>query len=582
MAGPDLVIPRRDPRNPASGRRLSGPSEDSLFPSLNWLTATRIVVLLAILLSALLLHASSGVDLPFSFVYALIGLNAAAIVLGALQWFFGRLFPPRVCAYFQLFGDLALVSVLVYCSGGAYSVFNFLYLVIIGTSAFLLFRTGAVVIATTASLLYATLVELLSSGILPLPPLAPVPDWASPRLRYNLVITILGFYGVAFMAAYLAEKLRAARTELDERQKALHRLQNLHGNVIASMSSGLMTSDSHQRITFLNRAGGELLGVDPARIAGRPLSEFGFVLPEDWATVWEHGRGWETFRGEIETDRGNLRRVLGYSLRGLREADGEQGLLILFQDLTEMKKLERRVRFNEQLAAVGELAAGIAHEIRNPLASISGSVQVLSNELTVGSAERRLMEIIVSESNRLSRILEDFLRFVRPQERSVADFDVATTVASVMDLFRLSDEVSDAHRIEIQVSPPRSIISGDHDQIRQIIYNVAKNAVRAMAAGGTLTVLGREEDGWYSIQFTDTGRGMSEEELARLFTPFSTAFDGGTGLGMAIVRRIVEDHGGAIDAESRPGEGTTVTVLLPRHAAKNESATSPASVHAAS
>ena len=190
------------------------------------------------------------------------------------------------------------------------------------------------------------------------------------------------------------------------------------------------------------------------------------------------------------------------------------------------------------------------------------------------------MEIIVSESNRLSRILEDFLRFVRPQERSVAEFDVATAVTEVMDLFRLSDEVSDAHRIEIQVSPPHSILSGDRDQIRQIIYNVAKNAVRAMAAGGILTVFGREDNAWYSIRFTDTGRGMSEEELARLFTPFSTAFDGGTGLGMAIVRRIVEDHGGAIDAESRPGEGTTVTVLLPRQPAKNESPAPPSSVNA--
>ena len=578
--GPDSFTARRDPRTPASRHRLPIPFGESLPRSLNWLTAIRIVVLFVILLSALLLHASSGVDLPFSFVYALMGLNAAAIVLGVLQWTLGRLLPARLGAYFQLFGDLGLVTVLVYCSGGPYSVFNFLYLVIIGTSAFLLFRTGAVLVATVGSLLYGALVELLAKGILPLPPLVPVPEWGSPRLRYNLVVTIAGFYGVAFMTAYLAEKLRAARRELVERQRALFRLQNLHGNVIASMSSGLMTSDSHERITFLNRAGGELLGVDPARIAGRSLSEFGFVLPENWATVWEHGRGWETFRGEIETDRGNLRRVLGYSLRALREADGEQDLLILFQDLTEMKKLERRVRFNEQLAAVGELAAGIAHEIRNPLASISGSVQVLSNELTVGSAERRLMEIIVSESNRLSRILEDFLRFVRPQERSVADFDVATTVTEVMDLFSLSDEVSDAHRIEIQVSPPRSVLSGDRDQIRQIIYNVAKNAVRAMAAGGTLTVLGREEDAWYSIQFTDTGRGMSEEELARLFTPFSTAFDGGTGLGMAIVRRIVEDHGGAIDAESRPGEGTTVTVLLPRHPARSESTAPPSSVRA--
>jgi two-component system sensor histidine kinase PilS (NtrC family) len=193
-----------------------------------------------------------------------------------------------------------------------------------------------------------------------------------------------------------------------------------------------------------------------------------------------------------------------------------------------------------------------------------GSVQVLSKELNVGSAERRLMEIIVSESKRLSKILEDFLRFVRPQERKVTVFDVARAVTEVMDLFRLSDEVSDAHRIDADVAPSTSMLAGDPDQIRQIVYNVAKNAVRAMTAGGNLTVLGREEDGWYSIRFVDTGRGMSEEQLARLFTPFATAFDGGTGLGMAIVRRIVEDHGGMIDAESKPGEGTTVTILLPR------------------
>jgi len=544
--------------------------------SLNWLTAIRIAVLLVILVSAVLLHASSGGDLPVEFLPFLLALNVTAILLGVFQWTVGRWLPWGVSVYLQMLGDIALVTGLVYASGGPYSVFNFLYLVTIGVSAFFLFRPGAVIVASAGALFYGTLLELLAKGILPAPPLAPVLDWAGSRVRYNFVITVVGFYGVALMAGYLSEKLRAARAELARRQKTLQRLQNLHGNVIASMSSGLMTTDSNQRITFVNRAGGELLNVDPTLAPGKSLADFDFVLPENWPTIWNRGREWDTFRGEIETNRGHSRRVLGYSLRGLKDTDGELGLLILFQDLTEIKKLERRARFNEQLAAVGELAAGIAHEIRNPLASISGSVQVLSNELTVGSAERRLMEIIVSESTRLSKILEDFLRFVRPQERQVAEFDVATAVTEVMDLFRLSDEVSDAHRIEVNVWPSRSVLSGDRDQIRQIIYNIAKNAVRAMAAGGTLSVLGREEDSWYSIRFTDTGRGMSEEELGRLFTPFSTAFDGGTGLGMAIVRRIVEDHGGAIDAESTPGEGTSVTVLLPRQCVHIESATAPA------
>src|SRR6266567_2672070 len=533
--------------------------QDSLKRSLGWLTTIRIVVLLLILLTAVLVQVGSGVQIEISFLYA---LNVAAIFLALFHGTVGRKLPPRFSAYLQLLADLGLVTILVYSSGGPDSVFNFLYLVVIGASAFLLYRTGAVLIATVGAILYGSVVQLLAYGILPKPPLAQAIE-ESPRIHYNLIITVAGFYGVAFMVSYLSEKLATARSELELRQRALQRLQNLHGKVIATMSSGLLTTDSAHKITFMNRAGGDLLGIDPSEVLGRPIADLGFVFPDDWGTILERSRGRDTYRGEIEIDRGNSRRLVGFSLRALRDVE-EEGTLILFQDLPEVKKLERRARFSEQLAAVGELAAGIAHEIRNPLASISGSVQVLSSELAIGPAEKRLMEIIVSESQRLSRIIEEFLRFVRPQERQVAVFDVGGTIMEVMDLFRLSDEVSDAHEILVEVSPPSSMLSGDRDQIRQIIYNVAKNAVRAMSAGGRLTVAGREEEAWYSIRFIDTGHGMNPDQLTRLFTPFSTAFDGGTGLGMAIVRRIVQDHGGAIDAESRPGEGTTVTVLLPR------------------
>ncbi len=542
---------------------------DTLRRSLAWLTTTRIVVLCLICLSAILVQAGAGVHLEITFLYA---LTAASVLLALFHWTVGRHLNPTLAAYLQLLSDVVIATILVYSSGGPDSVFNFLYLVVIGASAFLLYRTGAVVIATIAAILYGSMVQLLVYGILPPAPLAPMAEWSTARIRFNLAITVAGFYGVAFMVSYLSQKLLDARIELELRQRALHRLQNLYGNVIATMSSGLLTTDAGQRITFLNRAGGDILGVDPGTAPGRALADVGFAVPEDWAEIRGRARGRETYRAELEMDRKGSRHVIGFSVRVLKEDGGEEGMLILFQDLTQVKKLERRARFNEQLAAVGELAAGIAHEIRNPLASISGSVQVLSNDLTVGSAERRLMEIIVSESNRLSKILEDFLRFVRPQERTVATFDVALNLSEVMHLFRLSDEVSDAHRIEADVSPASSLLSGDRDQVRQIVYNVAKNAVRAMAAGGSLRVVGREEGAWYSIRFIDTGRGMSEDELARLFTPFSTAFDGGTGLGMAIVRRIVEDHGGAIDAESTPGEGTTVTVLLPRDPALSDAA----------
>ena len=557
--------------------------DDSLRRSLLWLTAIRVAVFFLILLSAILVQAGSAPsllpdtrsgDVDISYLY---GLSAVAFVLSLFHWTLGRLLPPRPEAYFQILGDLALVCMLVYSSGGPTSVFTFLYLVVIGAAAFLLHRTGAVVIASVAALAHGLMVELTAYEILPRPRSASVGLWGPERIGYSLTITIAGFYGVAFMVSYLSEKLRGARDELESRQRALARIQTLYANVIASMSSGLVTADSRQRVTFLNQAGGDILGIVPARATGRTLQEIGLDLPDEWDEIRHRTRGRDGYRAEIEVLHGDARRVIGYSVRALKDpASGEDGALMVFQDLTEVKKLERQARFNEQLAAVGELAAGIAHEIRNPLASISGSVQVLSNELSVGSAERRLMEIIVSESNRLSKILEEFLRFVRPQERRVAVFDVASSIREVLELFRLSDEVSDAHAIALDVDPSASLLAADRDQIRQIIYNVAKNAVRAMPDGGTLTVEGREEGAWYSIRFRDTGRGMSEEEIARVFTPFSTAFDGGTGLGMAIVRRIVEDHGGAIDVESKPGEGTTVTILLPRNAPSPKAAGRPA------
>ena len=532
------------------------------------MTIARIVVLLLILISVVLVQAGSG-GVEISFLYRIVG---AALALSVFHWTVGHRLPVRPAAWIQILGDLAIVTLLVYSSGGPDSVFTFLFLVVIGTAGFLLQRTGAVVTASIATVLYGSMVELVAYGALPIPPFAALSEWTGPRVRYNLAITVVGFLGVAFMVAYLSEKLLSAREELARRQKALSKLQHLYANVIASMSSGLLTTDSRQWVTFLNAPGGEMLGLEPSAVIGRPLAELELPFPCDWDSIRKRARGRQPYRAETELVRSNIRRVLGYSLRVLEGADGDEGTLILFQDLTEVKKLEGRLRFNEQLAAVGELAAGIAHEIRNPLASISGSVQVLSNELTVGSTERRLMEIIVSESNRLSGILEEFLRFVRPQERRVAVFDVGATVSEVMEIFRLSDEISDAHEIEVDVSPATSTLSGDRDQIRQIIYNVAKNAVRAMDAGGRLQVCGREERGGYTIQFADTGRGMSPDELARLFTPFSTAFDGGTGLGMAIVRKIVEDHGGTIELESRPGEGTTVTIHLPRDARAREAA----------
>ena len=229
-----------------------------------------------------------------------------------------------------------------------------------------------------------------------------------------------------------------------------------------------------------------------------------------------------------------------------------------------MKKLEAELRLKDRMAAVGELSAGIAHEIRNPLAAIAGSVQVLKKSTALNPQEQRLMSIILKESERLNKSIADFLRFVRPQEKRPAEFDIAASLAETLDLLaQLARARAPDHAIEHEIAPPSFTIIGDADQIRQVFWNIARNAVQAMPDGGTLCVTHEVGGDHYNIVFSDNGRGMNDADQRRLFQPFRTNFPSGTGLGMAISYRIVQEHGGRIDVTSREGVGTAITVSLP-------------------
>jgi two-component system sensor histidine kinase PilS (NtrC family) len=260
---------------------------------------------------------------------------------------------------------------------------------------------------------------------------------------------------------------------------------------------------------------------------------------------------------------GNKRSV-GFAVSPLFTLDGKfSGYTVIFQDLTDVKKLEAEVRLKDRMAAVGELSAGIAHEIRNPLAAIAGSVQVLKKSQSLTPQEQRLMSIVLKESERLNKSISDFLRFVRPQERRTVEFDVAASLSETLDLLANSPELNPNHEIRREIAPPSFQLAGDADQIRQVFWNLARNAVAAMPQGGVLTVRTTIDEGGYHIIFGDNGRGMSQADLQRLFQPFRTNFPSGTGLGMAISYRIVQEHGGKIDVISREGEGTRIVVSLP-------------------
>lgn len=529
---------------------------------LRGLLVTRVVVVSTLLLSALLIQLTFSLWLPLAPIYY---LAAGAYTTSLLSLATLRTLDPGANAVLQLLGDLVVVTGLVWVSGGPDSSFTFLYLAVVLSGALLFGRGGGLVTAGLASVFYAVLLQLMQSGAVSAPRSDELPPrlWTRGQLAGNVVSNVGAFAATALLVAAASERLRDARLLAERRREEVARLQALHSSVLSSMSSGVVTADLSGTITFANPPAGELLHRRPEELVGRPLFETGLV----WEEILDLDRapGNEVLRFEGNRTPLGPGAYFGVTVTPLRDGDGRvTGRILIFQNLTEMKKLEGEVRLKEKLAAVGELAASIAHEIRNPLASISGSVQVLSGTAPPGSSERRLMEIAVQESHRLSAILEDFLKYVKPRDQAIETVDAAGALRDVVTLLTHSDELSGRHVVKLTLEPESVPLQADPGQLRQVFWNLLRNAVAAMPNGGTLAVTARADgEGSWSAAFSDDGRGMSREDQERLFTPFAHATPGGTGLGLAIVYRIVEEHGGTIRVQSTPGEGTAITLTLP-------------------
>jgi two-component system sensor histidine kinase PilS (NtrC family) len=529
------------------------------------LIAVRVVVVTTLLLAALIIQYTARAILPLNYLYTTAGityiLTLVYIVLGH------TVASRKVNLMIQTGGDLLVETLLVYFTGGLDSPFSFLYLVSIITASMLLYRRGGLLAASAASILYGVLVDLMYYDVLPMPEQAlfmPI-AWSSSRLYYNMAANFSGFYATALLTSYLSEQLQRTSLELDANRQNLAELRALNQNVVESIPSGLITVSSFGTASFVNPAAANILKADPGMILGRHITELGFFTYEEWNTAREDLSKGNVVRREIdEVAVGGVRHSIGFAVSPLSSLDGKAiGYTLIFQDLTEMKKLEAELRLKDRMAAVGELSAGIAHEIRNPLAAIAGSVQVLKGSTSLTPQEQRLMSIVLKESERLNKSISDFLRFVRPQEKRAVAFDVAASLSETLDLLQNSPELRPDHQIRREISPASFQLVGDADQIRQVFWNLARNAVQAMTHGGILNVHTVISGEAYHIIFSDSGRGMSEKDLQRLFQPFRTNFPSGTGLGMAISYRIVQEHGGKIDVTSHEGEGTSITVSLP-------------------
>ncbi|HEX2254811.1 MAG TPA: ATP-binding protein [Thermoanaerobaculia bacterium] len=557
----------------------------SLTRQLQWLIAIRLVVVTSIVLPYFLLDTltapelAPGVDLVAapgpgqeaavagvrsSVLYRLAGLTYLASLLYIILL---RLRPrDPLIAYVQFFGDLLLITGLVYFTGGITSPFSLFYLVVIAIASTLLRRQAGFTVATLAYLLYASLLLALYFQWITPGGVTAEPGDALFRLLYNLAVNFFAFYAVAVLTSVLAGRATRAERELEAKREDLADLQVLHRDIIQSISSGLATTDPGGRITSLNRAGEEILGASETELLGRPIQEL--VEPERWerlrSTPAQPG---EAHRSEVELSRGDDTVYLGLSVSSLTDASGtHRGYNVVFQDLTRWHRLEQEVRMKDRMAAVGELAAGIAHEIGNPLAAISGSVQMLAATGGGDESQQKLLAILLKESQRLDRTIKGFLRFARPRERAAAEFDVARLLAENFELLRNSDEVGPGHELVLELDPPSVPIVADRDQVSQIFWNLARNALKAMPHGGVLRVSGAPGPGVYRLRVHDTGRGMPAAQRSNLFHPFQTFFDTGTGIGMAIVYRIVQEHGGRIEVDSAEGAGTTILVELPRTA----------------
>jgi two-component system sensor histidine kinase PilS (NtrC family) len=545
-------------------------AEIALRRNVAWLIAIRVVISTILLGSATFMRVTEASSFAVDPFFFLIGLTYALTIGYALSL---RLVEGhRWLVDLQLGIDALLVSAFIYFTGGITSYFTSLYVLPVIAASTIQLRRGGLLVATLSTVLYGGLVMaqyLAASGLRSDPWLAAYSQSlpSGSVARYTVALNVFGLFAVALLGGTLANSLRSAGAQLEQASTEIADLQALNQHVIDSLPSGLATTDPALRILTFNRGAEAITGVPCRAAVGRGIDAVLQLSPAVVESIQSElsqgGRRRHEFRYRPADSRTDLE--IGLTATHLETPGGRAGLLFTFQDVTAIKKLERDAAIQQRLAAVGEMAAGIAHEIRNPLASMSGSIQILRQELPLSTEQEQLMDIVLRESERLNTTIRSFLAYARPQRFQIARFDVRRALNDTALLLRNSAEVGDGHEILVDVPDGELWYEADEGQIKQIIWNLATNGLRAMPNGGTLRLIGAFEPSSDGVVLTvrDDGIGIPAEDLDALFQPFHGTFARGSGLGLAIVYRIVTDYNGEIQVSSQPGAGTTVAVRLP-------------------
>jgi two-component system, NtrC family, sensor histidine kinase PilS len=520
---------------------------------LAWLVKVRILILTFLLGTELTIAELTPTRLPLRLFLSTIFLwYTISLFYVVLLSFWDE---HRVQASLQVLTDLVMISLVVHETGGWDSSLNFLYPLAIIVAGILLPRVWAQLMAALAFLLYGTVLELNYYGV--------VHSYCTTHpelkaLQGIIFVNLFAYIAVAYLAGQLVAKLHQARVQLKNTSGALQDLQVLHENIVESISSGLITTGLDGRITLVNSAAQKLLESNSDQLLGKPVAQlFLDALPD--AESQNHAEV------RFDSEKG-FRKTFRIRVAVLNVAGrGASGLVYALDDLTEIRRLEREVRMQDRLAAVGRLAAAIAHEIRNPLTSIAGSVSMLSSAPGMDEEHRRLLDIVTRESQRLNAIITDFLAYSRGKKYHFDKVDLLRLLEDTLTLMR--HRMAAENRgivIESQSCADEIWAIADGDKLKQVFWNFSENAVRAMPSGGTLKVaIERAEDDW-QISFADSGTGMTAQQTEKIFEPFQSNFEGGTGLGLAVVYQIVQAHEGKVWARSKPGQGTTFILRLRR------------------